>query len=302
MPCASARLSLHNAEALLAEEEQADVVDLGVDQEAAFGKTPRHICYPDVVSDRPSKDNDATHDLNASCDLAEFEMRDVSPQRTATRLLRETSRVEAFSDGVFAIAITLLVLTLAVPTYEKAASAAELRRALLEQWPTYIAFVISFLSILIMWASHHNIFSLIRRVDHVFLLLNGLVLMGVTLVPFPTQLLASHLGHPGEGVATEVYCVIALFIACAYNALWYWARRGGHLLEPDASPQTLRAVTRQYAVAPFVYVLALGLALVNVWASIAIFVGVTVYFAIPTRATVPLGEDPGDDDPADLAG
>lgn len=265
-------------------------------------ETPLRICYPDVVSDRPHIDHDAANDLDDSCDLAEFEVREVSPQRTATRLLRESSRVEAFSDGVFAIAITLLVLTLAVPTYEKAASAPELRRALLEQWPTYVAFVMSFLSILIMWASHHNIFSLIRRVDHVFLLLNGLVLMGVTLIPFPTQLLASHLGHPGEGVAAEVYCVIALFIAFAYNALWYWARRGGHLLEPDASPQTLRAVTRQYAVAPVVYVVALGSALVNVWASIAIVIGVSVYFAIPTRATVPLGEEAAKDDPADLAG
>jgi uncharacterized membrane protein len=267
----------------------------------AARETPPLICYPDVVSDRPYIDNDAADDLDASCDLAEFEVREVSPQRTATRLLRESSRVEAFSDGVFAIAITLLVLTLAAPTYEKAASAPELRRALLEQWPTYVAFVMSFLSILIMWASHHNIFSLIRRVDHVFLLLNGLVLMGVTLIPFPTQLLASHLGHPGEGVAAEVYCVIALFISLAYNALWYWARRGGHLLEPDASPQTLRAVTRQYAVAPVVYLVALGSALVNVWPSIAIFVGASVYYAIPTRATVPLGEDPGEDDPADLA-
>jgi len=102
-------------------------------------------------------------------------------------------------------------------------------------------------------------------------------------------------------VAAEVYCVIALFISFAYNALWYWARRGEHLLEPDASPQTLRAVTRHYAVAPVVYVVALGAALVNVWASIAIFIGVSVYFAIPTRATVPLGEDGGEDDPADLA-
>jgi uncharacterized membrane protein len=253
------------------------------------------------VSDRPHIDNAAVDDLDDSCDLAEFEVKDVSPQRTATRLLRESSRVEAFSDGVFAIAITLLVLTLAVPTYERASSAPELRRALLEQWPTYVAFVMSFLSILIMWASHHNIFSLIRRVDHVFLLLNGLILMGVTLIPFPTHLLASHLGHPGEGVAAEVYCVIALFIALAYNALWYWARRGGHLLEPDVSPQTLRAVTRQYAVAPFVYVVALGLALVNVWASIAIFIAVIAYFAIPTRATVPLGEDAEEDDPADPA-
>ncbi len=84
--------------------------------------------------------------------------------------------------------------------------------------------------------------------------------------------------------------------------MWYWARRGGHLLEPEASPQTLRAVTRQYTVGPFVYILALGLALVNVWASIAIFIGVSVHFAIPTLATVPFGEDPGDDGPDDLAG
>jgi uncharacterized membrane protein len=266
------------------------------------GETWRYICYPDVVSERLPTDSDTPDDLAASCDLAEFEVRSVSPERTATRLLRESSRVEAFSDGVFSIAITLLVLTLAVPTYEKTASAPELRRALLDQWPTYVAFVISFLSILIMWANHHNIFSLIRRVDHVFLLLNGLVLMGVTLVPFPTQLLASHLGHPGEGVAAEVYCVIALFISFAYNALWYWARRGGHLLERDASPQTLRAVTRQYAVLPGVYIVALGLALVNVWASIAIFIGVSVYFAFPTRATVPLGEAVVDDDPVDFAG
>jgi len=254
------------------------------------------------MSDRPSSPADAPDDQGTSRDRAAFEGRDVSPQRTATRLLRESSRVEAFSDGVFAIAITLLVLTLAVPTYETAASAPELRRALLEQWPTYVAFVMSFLSILVMWASHHNIFSLIRRVDHVFLLLNGLVLMGVTLVPFPTQLLASHLGHPGEGVAAEVYCVIALFISFAYNALWYWARRGGHLLEPDASPQTLRAVSRQYAVAPVVYLVALGSALVNVWASIAIFIGVSVYYAIPTRATAPLGEDAAEDDPGGTAG
>ena len=264
--------------------------------------TLRRICYAGPVNDVADNRVNAADDLEGSCDLADFEVRSVSPERTATRLLRESSRVEAFSDGVFSIAITLLVLTLAVPTYEKAASAPELRRALLDQWPTYVAFVVSFLSILIMWASHHNIFSLIRRVDHVFLLLNGMVLMGVTLVPFPTQLLASHLGHPGEGVAAEVYCVIVLFISLAYNALWYWARRGGHLLEPDASPQTLRAVTRQYAIAPLVYVAALGLALLNVWASIAIFIGVSVYYAIPTRATMPLGEGAADEGPAGSAG
>ena len=103
-------------------------------------------------------------------------------------------------------------------------------------------------------------------------------------------------------MAAEVYCVVALFIALAYNALWFWARRGGHLLEPDASAQTLRAVTRQYAVAPVVYVAALGSVLVNVWANIAIFIAVSVYYAVPTRATVPLGEDAGDDVADDFSG
>jgi len=249
------------------------------------------ICYPVTMTERQPGEKPPAPHLDASCDLAEFEVLGVSPERAETRLLRETSRVEAFSDGVFAIAITLLVLTLAVPTYQKAATAPALRHALLVQWPMYVAFLMSFFSILVMWASHHNIFSHIRRVDHVFLLLNGLVLMGVTVIPFPTEILASHLGHPGATVAAQVYCAVALFISLAFNALWYWARRGGHLLEPDASPVTLRAETRQFAVAPVVYLIALGLSFASAWASIGVFVFVSVYYAIPTRANAPLGED-----------
>jgi uncharacterized membrane protein len=214
-----------------------------------------------------------------------------APDRRAVRLLRETGRVEAFGDGVFSIAATLLVLTLAVPTYEKVGTSSGLMRALVDQWPSYVAFVVSFISILIMWVGHHNVFSLIKRVDHVFLLLNGLVLLGVTVTPFTTSLLADHLGHPGARVAAFVFSGAALFVSIAYNALWYWARRGGHLLEPDVSPQSLRAVTRQYAVAPAVYLVALGLSLWDAWASLAIFMCVIVFFAFPTRATAPLGDD-----------
>jgi uncharacterized membrane protein len=233
----------------------------------------------------------AAIDDEAFCDLPELEVTQESPRRTATRLLRETGRVEAFSDGVFAIAATLLVFTLAVPTYQTVTSAPELRAALIGQWPTYVAFLMSFFTILVMWASHHNIFSMVRRVDHVFLLLNGLILMGVVLIPFATQVLASHLGHPGGRVAAELYCLVSLFIAVGYNALWYWARRGGHLLEPDAHADTLHAVTRQYAVAPVVYLAALALSFVSAWASIGVFIFVSVYYAVPTRASVPLGED-----------
>ena len=208
------------------------------------------------------------------------------------RLLAETSRVEAFSDGVFAIAATLLVLTLTVPTVREAASGRLLWHELLQRWPTYFAFVVSFVSILVMWASHHNIFTLIRRVDHTFLLINGVVLMGVTVIPFSTELLAQHLGHPGEHVAAAIYSGVALIIALGFNALWYWARRrGGHLIEPDIPARTMRLFTRQYAVGPLVYLAALGVSFVSAWGSLAIFVLVLVFYAIPTPATAPLDAD-----------
>jgi len=210
-------------------------------------------------------------------------------RRREDRLLAETSRVEAFSDGVFAIAATLLVLTLTVPTVREAASGRLLWHELLDRWPTYFAFVVSFVSILVMWASHHNIFTLIRRVDHTFLLINGVVLMGVTVIPFSTELLAQHLGHPGEHVAAAIYSGVALIIALGFNALWHWARRrGGHLLEPDIPARTRRLFTRQYAVGPLVYLASLGVSFVSAWGSLAIFVLVLVFYAIPTPATAPL--------------
>src|SRR5262245_38427492 len=95
----------------------------------------------------------------------------------------ETARIEAFSDGVFAIAITLLVLDLKVP--KEAGHDLSLASALAAQWPAYLAFVTSFLTILVMWINHHRMFTLIGRSDDRLLVYNGLLLMGVTLVLFP---------------------------------------------------------------------------------------------------------------------
>src|SRR5215469_2591255 len=106
----------------------------------------------------------------------------------------ETGRVEAFSDGIFAIAATLLVLDLKVPQ----TGGRTLASALRSQWPTYLAFVTSFATILIMWINHHRIFTLIGRSDDRLLFYNGLLLFGVTLVPFPTALVAEYLRHDGQ--------------------------------------------------------------------------------------------------------
>src|SRR5262249_53867686 len=118
---------------------------------------------------------------------------------------KETGRIEAFSDGVFAIAVTLLVLELKVPHLADGGANGSLGRALAAQWPSYVALVTSFFTILVMWANHHRIFDLVRRIDAPFLYSNGLLLLCVTVVPFPTALLAEYFRKPGGPVAAAVY-------------------------------------------------------------------------------------------------
>src|SRR5690242_14008465 len=112
----------------------------------------------------------------------------------------ETGRLEAFSDGVFAIATTLLVLDLKVP-----GSGEPLAETLLAEWPVFVAYVISFSFILIMWINHHWMFQHIVRIDSTFMLLNGLLLLGITVVPFPTNLVAQYVLTADQRLATAIY-------------------------------------------------------------------------------------------------
>ena len=105
---------------------------------------------------------------------------------------KETLRTEAFSDGVFAIAITLLVLDIKVPELDSLVEKGGLAQALLAQWPVYLAFMISFVNLLIIWVCHHNIFSLIRKTDGSFLYINGFLLLTVTVFPFTSSLLGEY--------------------------------------------------------------------------------------------------------------
>ncbi len=111
---------------------------------------------------------------------------------------RGPERLEAFSDGVFAIAITLLVLEIRVPSAAQLASPGELLGALGALWPSYLGYALSFVAVGIMWANHHNLFRHIAFVDHGLILANLFLLLGVGFVPFPTALLAATLGQPGQ--------------------------------------------------------------------------------------------------------
>jgi uncharacterized membrane protein len=192
-----------------------------------------------------------------------------------------TGRLEAFSDGVFAIAITLLVLDIKVPPLANIHDDTELLTALGTQWPKYFAYALSFLTVLLMWAGHHNLVSYVERTNGTFFLLNGLFLMGVAVLPFPTALLSEYLGQLGRNTAVAVYSITFLAISLLFNALLWYASRN-QLLDPAADPQDLRHMRRRYLVGPVFYMLALVLALADlVWMSLAIYVFLAVFYLLP---------------------
>lgn len=189
----------------------------------------------------------------------------------------ETARVEAFSDGVFAVAITLLIFDLKVPSGQTG----HLGRALARQWPTYAAFLISFAFIGIMWVNHHRLFNHIRRSDNRLLFLNLLLLLGITVVPFPTALLAAHYGTADRTVAAGVFNGTYVVLAVFFNVLWHHAVRAGLL--DAATRESADGISRQYAVGPVSYLVCLGLTWVSVPASLIMNIGLAIFFAIPPR-------------------
>lgn len=203
---------------------------------------------------------------------------------------KETGRVEAFSDGVFAIAMTLLVLNVKVPS---ANQPGQLGSLLWQQWPSYLAFVISFAFIGIMWVNHHRLFVHIRRIDHMLLVLNGALLLGVTAVPFPTAVLAQYLGTPDQKAATMLYNGTYVVVAIFFNVLWRYAASGHRLLGDEVDVAEVSKITRQYAFGPLFYLVCFGLAYINVAASLALNVALAIFFAVPpnkvTRAKDQVG-------------
>ncbi|HJZ88780.1 MAG TPA: TMEM175 family protein [Polyangia bacterium] len=193
----------------------------------------------------------------------------------------DTARLEAFSDGVFAIAITLLVLELKVP--RELAAGEPLAHALARQWPSYLAFGNSFLTIGIMWMNHHRLFTHIRRSNQALMLFNLLLLMGITVVPFPTALLAEYLGHPQQRMAAQVYTGTFVVIAILFNLLWRYGAHGRRLLHDRADLAAVSAISRQYAFGPLLYGLCFALAFFNVAASVSASVALALFFAVPPR-------------------
>ncbi len=204
---------------------------------------------------------------------------------------KETGRIEAFSDGVFAIATTLLVLEIRVPTVTPAPGSHEIETtqdlitALLQLWPSYFGYFLGFATIVIMWINHHHLFRLVRRTTHTLLLLNSLLLLFITVVPFPTALAAEYLPRDDSlrQVAAVVYSAVGLAIAISYNLLWWHMSKGNRLIDRRADPAEVQAITRSYYFGPTFYALALFLSFFNGFVGLGLCTMLAIFFALPNR-------------------
>jgi uncharacterized membrane protein len=198
----------------------------------------------------------------------------------STAPINETARIEAFSDGIFSIAATLLVLNLKYPSVDQ-----RFWPALAHMWPGFVSFVLSFFFIGIMWINHHRLFVHIKKSDDMLLAANLLLLLGVVFVPYPTALMAASITMLDTGYSRDValfYNATYLMMSLLYNLLWYVCR-SRKLLDGEADHDKLHTVSVQYLLGPFLYLLCLLMTWWSVPVSLAINAGVALYFLMPLR-------------------
>ncbi|ADB42190.1 TMEM175 family protein [Spirosoma linguale] len=191
----------------------------------------------------------------------------------------ETLRMEAFSDGVFAIDITLLTFQLKAPSLKDATSSYNLAIALLHQWPNYIAYFISFTTIFIIWLNHHRMYNVIRRSDVRFMFYNGLLLLLVSIVPFTTSLLADYLNTPAHQLSSALYLFLFSGISFTLFCMWNYATKDFHLLKRPAAHVRVQSVRTSLLISTVVYFVATGLSFLVPFLSVLVGLGMVVYLS-----------------------
>ncbi len=191
---------------------------------------------------------------------------------------RGTSRLEAFSDGVIAVAITLLVLNISVPAPNEKQT---LLDALLHLWPNYLGYITSFLVVGIIWINHHHLFRYVKRTDQGLFLLNTLFLLWIGLIPFATALVVRYLQLPEERTAALVYSGTLLLMSLTFVGLFWYAETHPQLVDPRVEPAVLRHLLKRSRMAIPFYLLAIVLCLVSVEASLILYILITLFYALP---------------------
>ncbi len=194
------------------------------------------------------------------------------------------SRVEAFSDGVLAIAATLLVLDIPVP---QPAAHHGLAYGLAHEWPIFAGYVVSFLTIGVIWINHHAMLRRLAAVDHTLLVLNILLLMLVAILPWSTLLMADYLRRSqGQGLAAAVYSGSFLAMSCVFFAMYHYAlARRPHELVPQLSDATRRTILRRNRVGLLPYAVATAVAPLSPYLTLAICGAIAVFYGWPTTTS-----------------
>ncbi|AZB32212.1 MULTISPECIES: TMEM175 family protein [Chryseobacterium] len=203
---------------------------------------------------------------------------------------KETLRIEGFSDGVFAIAVTLLVLDLHFPEENSIQNGNDLLVFLKNQWPAFLAFILSFFSIFIMWVNHHKIFKQIYSRNSAIMFANGLILFLVSAVSYPTALLARYFDGEASSVVVALYTGIFVLINLAYNLLWFLATRNKKLLRPGITDAAIKKIHNNYLYGLPIYVIALILSFWIPAVSLMIILGLWIFWAL-SSGKIEIGPD-----------
>jgi uncharacterized membrane protein len=206
-------------------------------------------------------------------------MTDAGPPNRRRRFSLQTSRMEAFSDGIFAIASTLLVLDLAVP-----AVSSDVGHKLVEQWPTYLAYLVSFATIGNAWLNHSVITDYLERADAILLRLNLVLLFFVSVLPFPTHMLAEYLGSENaERIAVTVYGLNLLAISGFTSLVWHYAV-AEHLVRGDNKEEEVRAIGAKLDPSLVSYAVGIGIGLLWPQVAVVLYLAIALFVIIPFRA------------------
>ena len=190
-------------------------------------------------------------------------------------------RLEAFSDGVLAIVITLLILDIHVPEAGDAGLASQLGK----QWPQYVAYLLSFLTVGIVWLNHHAVINLLGRTDHTLQTLNLILLLPLTVLPWPTALLAEFAGGSWgqQRLVVVIYGVTISLMAFAFNVMWRYILRHRELWKSQVTREMLEQRNRRFNVGPVLYPLATVVGLINAYLFLALMIALGLLYLLPTR-------------------
>jgi len=197
--------------------------------------------------------------------------------KSETQLHKETLRIETFSDGVFCIAVTLLSLEIGVEVKTDATNT-DLFHALINKWPICLAYVISFVNVLLAWIGHHSLFKQLHKTDNSIMIINGGLLMLVALVPFPTKTLGLFLQTGALKTAVIFYTAYFVLISLAFRLLWHAATRKKHLLVHGVADSQISRTTKNENIGLICNTIILAIAFLNPWIALTLSFAMWVYW------------------------